>query len=206
MREILGRQRDRERVERLTCDAASCHRSQQQLRDSAAVEVKRAQAAEKEAIAKQEQLRREYAYCCATSATVLLLVYVTAATISCRLAQLRSVAESRSSELQAKCYESERNHAAADEARRKLRVSEVELERQRERELVLRQELAAAGQAQQCCVQAVEARLAEQRQQLESYKKLELELEDVTMQTTMQAAESRWGDWMHTPVLPVSLQ
>lgn len=93
-------------------------------------------------------------------------------------------------ELQVKCRESERSQAAADEARRRLRVTETELERQRERQAVLRQELAAAEQAQQCCVQALEARLAECSQQLESYRRLEVELDDVTV----QAAESRLGE------------
>lgn len=58
MREKRGRQADREGGG-LTCDGASCHRSQQQLRDSAAVELKRVQTAQKEATAKQEQLNRE---------------------------------------------------------------------------------------------------------------------------------------------------
>ncbi|MCJ8748089.1 hypothetical protein PDJAM_G00160970 [Pangasius djambal] len=137
------------------------NRNLRETRDNAVLEKERAAGAERDAQAKHDQLLEQF-----------------------RQLQLNS--DSRASELQnqmkLKAFEAERAQIVQEETARNLSLCQIECEKQQKKLEVLTKEFYALQSSSEKRITELQSQNAEQQVRLETYEKLEKELDDVTMQ------------------------
>ncbi|MCI4393898.1 hypothetical protein PGIGA_G00162430 [Pangasianodon gigas] len=137
------------------------NRNLREARDNAILEKERATGAERDAQAKYDQLLEHF-----------------------RQLQLNS--DSRASELQnqmkLKAFEAERAQIVQEETARNLSLCQIECEKQQKKLEVLTKEFYALQSSSEKRITELQSQNAEQQVRLETYEKLEKELDDITMQ------------------------
>ncbi|XP_031414086.1 progesterone-induced-blocking factor 1 [Clupea harengus] len=144
------------------------NRSLREMRDSALLEKERAVNAEKEMQAKHDQLLDQ-------------------------LRQLQVGSDSRVAELlnqlKLKTFESERAQMVQEETARSLSLCQMECEKHQKKLEVLTKEFYELQSSSEKRVVELQAQVSEQQVKLETYERLEQELDDVTMQAAEMASE-----------------
>ncbi|XP_047659241.1 progesterone-induced-blocking factor 1 isoform X2 [Tachysurus fulvidraco] len=137
------------------------NRNLREARDNSVLEKERAVAAERETQARYNQLLEQF-----------------------RQLQLNS--DSRASELhnqmKLKAFEAERAQMVQDETARNLSLCQIECEKQQKKLEVLTKEFYTLQSSSEKHLAELRAQNAEQQARLETYEKLEKELDDITMQ------------------------
>ncbi|XP_062865690.1 progesterone-induced-blocking factor 1 isoform X2 [Trichomycterus rosablanca] len=137
------------------------NRHLREARDNAVIEKERAFSAERESQAKYDQLLEQF-----------------------RQLQLNS--DSRVSEMQnqmkLKAFEAERSQIVQEETARNLSLCQMECEKQQKKLEVLTKEFYALQSSSEKRIAELQTQSAEQQMRLNTYEKLEKELDDITMQ------------------------
>ncbi|XP_073470358.1 progesterone-induced-blocking factor 1 isoform X2 [Aquarana catesbeiana] len=138
------------------------NRNLREAKDNAIAEKERAVAAEREALAKSDQILEQYR-------------------------ELQLGTESKASELlhqaKLKSFEAERAHVVLEETTQNLQKCQLECERYQKKLEVLTKEFYALQASAEKRITELQAQNSEHRTRLETYEKLEQELDDVIMQS-----------------------
>ncbi|XP_066516109.1 progesterone-induced-blocking factor 1 isoform X2 [Hoplias malabaricus] len=137
------------------------NRNLREARDNAALEKERAVSAERDMQAKYDQILEQ-------------------------LRQLQMTSDSRVSDLhnqiKLKAFEVERAHMVQEETAKNLSLCQIECEKHQKKLEVLTKEFYTLQASAEKSIAELRSQSAEQEKQLETYEKLEKELDDVTMQ------------------------
>ncbi|KAG7315972.1 hypothetical protein KOW79_020838 [Hemibagrus wyckioides] len=137
------------------------NRNLREARDNAVLEKERATGAEREAQARYDQLLEQFR-------------------------QLQVTSDSRASELHTqmklKAFEAERAQMVQEETARSLTLCQIECEKQQKKLEVLTKEFYTLQSSSEKRIIELQSQNAEQQVRLETYEKLEKELDDITMQ------------------------